>query len=222
MIRKIQEISFCTAKPGRTRLPETTMHQGMKRTVMCFFLVIFALLSGGCGYNRMVTLQEGVDSAWAQVQNVYQRRLDLIPNLVETVKGYAKQEQETLRAVTEARSRAGGTMQVDENLLNDPAAFERFQKAQNSLGSALQRLLVITENYPDLKSNQNFLALQSQLEGTENRITVERGRFNEAVRNYNTAIRRFPRVMYARRMGFEPRPYFEATAGAETAPQVKF
>ena len=141
------------------------------------FIIILPVLIIGRGYNRMVTLEEGVTSAWAQVENVYQRRMDLIPNLVSTVKGYAAHEQETLTALTEARSRAGGVMKIDENLLNDPAAFARFQQAQNGLGSALQRLLMVTENYPDLKANQNFLALQSQLEGTENRITVERKRF---------------------------------------------
>lgn len=176
----------------------------------------------GCGYNRMVTLEEGVTSAWAQVENVYQRRMDLIPNLVETVKGYAEHEQETLTALTEARSRAGGVMNIDENLLNNPEAFARFQQAQNGLGAALQRLLVVTENYPDMKANQNFLALQDQLEGTENRITVERKRFNDVVRSYNTYIRRFPQMITARITGFETKTYFEAADGAETAPKVEF
>jgi LemA protein len=173
-------------------------------------------------YNAMVELDESVSSAWAQVENQYQRRLDLIPNLVETVRGFANQEQETLRAVTEARSRAGGVMQMDESLLDDPEAFERFQEAQDGLGSALQRLLVVTENYPQLQSNQNFLTLQDQLEGTENRIAVERRRFNEAARGYNTSIRQFPRVIIANMTGFETREYFSATAGAENAPQVDF
>jgi LemA protein len=173
-------------------------------------------------YNAMVELDESVSSAWAQVENQYQRRLDLIPNLVETVRGFANQEQETLRAVTEARSRAGGVMQMDESLLDDPEAFERFQEAQDGLGSALQRLLVVTENYPQLQSNQNFLTLQDQLEGTENRIAVERRRFNEAARAYNTSIRQFPRVIIANMTGFETREYFSATAGAENAPQVDF
>ena len=185
-------------------------------------ILISPLLFSGCGYNRMVSLEEGVNSAWAQVENVYQRRMDLIPNLVATVKGFAAQEKETLTAVTEARSRAGGVMQVDENLLNDPEAFSRFQQAQDGLGSALQRLLMVTENYPELRSNQNFLALQDQLEGTENRITVERMRFNEAVRSYNTVIRRFPQMFMARMAGFEAKPYFEASSGAETAPTVEF
>lgn len=173
-------------------------------------------------YNAMVELEEGVSSAWAQVENQYQRRLDLIPNLVETVRGFANQEQDTLTAVTEARSRAGGVMQMDESLLDDPEAFARFQEAQDGLGSALQRLLVVTENYPQLQSNQNFLTLQDQLEGTENRIAVERRRFNEAARAYNTSIRQFPRVIIANMTGFETREYFSATAGAENAPQVDF
>ncbi len=199
----------------------------MIRRKIRLFAVLMTLASlplvlSGCGYNRMVTLEEAVTASWAQVENVYQRRMDLIPNLVETVKGYAAQEKDTLTAVTEARSRAGGVMQVDENLLNDPAAFERFQQAQDGLGSALQRLLVVTENYPDLKSNQDLLALQDQLEGTENRIAVERMRFNEAVQNYNSTIRRFPQMIIARMTGFEPKPYFQASSGADTAPEVKF
>ena len=173
-------------------------------------------------YNRMVDLEEGVNAAWAQVENQYQRRLDLIPNLVETVRGFANQEQETFTAVTEARSRAGGVMQMDESLLQDPEAFQRFQEAQQGLGSALQRLLMVTENYPELRSNQNFLALQDQLEGTENRIAVERRRFNESARTYNTYIRQFPRVIIANMVGFEPRQYFEATSGADSAPAVDF
>ncbi|RLW70889.1 MAG: LemA family protein [spirochete symbiont of Stewartia floridana] len=195
----------------------------MKSTYPVYVSLVFiAFVSTGCGYNRMVALEEGVSSAWAQVGNVYQRRMDLIPNLVETVKGYAAHEQETLTALTEARSRAGGVMSIDENLLNNPEAFARFQQAQSGLGAALQRLLVVTENYPDLKANQNFLALQDQLEGTENRIAVERMRFNEAVRAYNTLIRRFPQVLMARMTGFEAKPYFEAAEGAETVPQVNF
>lgn len=199
--------------------------QKRKKIIRGFVLLGVAalpLLFSGCGYNRMVTLEEGVSAAWAQVENVYQRRMDLIPNLVETVKGYASHEQETLTELTEARSRAGGVMDVDEDLLNDPEAFARFQEAQDGLGSALQRLLVVTENYPDLKANQNFLALQDQLEGTENRIAVERKRFNDAVRVYNTTIRRFPQLIMARMAGFEAKPYFEASEGADVAPKVEF
>ena len=194
----------------------------MTRLVAMIVPALAVLIFSGCGYNRMVTLDEGVSAAWAQVENVYQRRMDLIPNLVETVKAYASREQETFTALAEARSRAGGVMKVDENLLNDPEAFARFQRAQDGLGAALQRLLVVTENYPELKSNQNFLALQDQLEGTENRVAVERMRFNEAVQTYNTAIRRFPRMIVARMTGFEAKQYFEAATGAETAPVVEF
>ena len=170
----------------------------------------------------LLTLDENVSAAWAQVENVYQRRMDLIPNLVETVKGYAAQEQETLTALAEARSRAGGVMQVDEDLLNDPEAFARFQQAQDGLGSALQRLLVVTENYPELKAKQNFLALRDQHEGTENRIAVERQRFNQAAQMYNTAIRKIPGSFIAALRGFEPKAYFQSTPGAERAPEVKF
>ena len=195
---------------------------GLTRFAVLMVLAGATLVFSGCGYNRMVSLDEGVSAAWAQVENVYQRRMDLIPNLVETVKGYAAQEQDTFTALAEARSRAGGVLEVDENLLNSPEAFARFQQAQDGLGAALQRLLVVTENYPDLKSNQNFLALQDQLEGTENRIAVERRRFNEAVRSYNTVIRRFPQMIFARMAGFESKPYFEASPGAESAPAVEF
>jgi LemA protein len=187
------------------------------------FVILFLIYSSfRTTYNSMVGMDESVKAAWAQVENQYQRRYDLIPNLVETVKGFANQEQETLTAVTEARSRAGGVMQMDESLLEDPEAFARFQEAQAGLGSALQRLLMITENYPDLKSNQNFLALQDQLEGTENRIAVERQRFNEAARNYNTYIRQFPRVIIANMMGFREKAYFSSAEGASSAPQVSF
>lgn len=199
------------------------MPYAFKHKMKFFVLItILPLILTSCGYNRIVALDEGVSSAWAQVENVYQRRMDLIPNLVSTVKAYAAHEKDTLTALTEARSRAGGVMNIDENLLNNPEAFARFQKAQNGLGAALQRLLVVTENYPDLKANQNFLALQDQLEGTENRISVERQRFNEAVRSYNTTIRRFPQVIVARITGFQSKQYFESAAGADTAPKVEF
>ncbi len=172
--------------------------------------------------NQMVTLEESVNSSWAQVQNQYQRRYDLIPNLVETVKGYAAQEREVLLGVTEARAKAGGVMNMSPELLNDPQAFARFQEAQAGLSSALQRLLVVVERYPDLKSNQNFLTLQAQLEGTENRIAVERRRFNEQVQAYNSYIRRFPQALVASIFGFKTKSYFEATAEAEQAPKVQF
>jgi LemA protein len=188
--------------------------------VVILILIIYGSFTGT--YNKMVTLDEGVKASWSQVENVYQRRFDLIPNLVETVKGYAAHESETLSAVTEARASAGGVMNISDEVLQDPAAFERFQAAQSSLGSALQRLLVVTENYPDLKANQNFLALQDQLEGTENRIAVERKRFNETVQVYNTYIKQFPRMLIANMAGFDEKPYFESTTGAETAPKVEF
>lgn len=185
--------------------------------------VIFAAFSSFRGtYNRMVELDESVNAAWAQVENQYQRRLDLIPNLVETVRGFATQEQDVLTAVTEARSRAGGVLEIDESLLDNPEAFQRFEQAQQELSGALQRLLVVTENYPELRSNQNFLTLQDQLEGTENRIAVERRRFNETARTYNTYIRQFPRVLIAGAVGFDEREYFEADAGADRAPSVDF
>ncbi len=211
------------------RLPhysDRTMNSTVKAmlaVLSVLVLVVVAVFSFfRFNYNRMVALDESVNAAWAQVENQYQRRLDLIPNLVETVRGFADREQETLTAVTEARSRAGGVMQMDESVIADPEAFRRFQEAQQGLGSALQRLLVVTENYPELRSNQNFLVLQDQLEGTENRIAVERRRFNETARGYNTYIRQFPRVIIAGMVGFEPREYFESSAGAENAPQVDF
>ena len=155
------------------------------------------------------------------MQNVYQRRADLIPNLVETVKGFAAQEKSVLEAVTQARASAGSIKATPE-LLNDPAAFKKFQDAQNQLGGALSRLLVTVERYPELKSNQNFLALQSQLEGTENRITVERMRFNEAVKDYNTRLRLFPASIVAGIRGFKEKAFFEAVPGSEQVPKVKF
>jgi LemA protein len=170
--------------------------------------------------NDLVAREQQVREAWAQVQNVYQRRADLIPNLVETVKGFAAQERTVLEEVTRARASVAG-IQVTPELIRDPAALRRFQEAQTQLGGALSRLLVVVERYPELRSNQNFLALQSQLEGTENRIAVERRRYNEAVRAYNTALRTFPRSLVASLRGFQERSYFEATPGSEAAPPVK-
>jgi LemA protein len=188
--------------------------------VIVLILVIgFASLFGV--YNGFVTAEQSVNEKWAQVQNVYQRRADLIPNLVETVKGFAAQEKTVLEAVTQARASASGIKATPE-LLNDPVAFKKFQDAQSQLGGALSRLLVTVERYPDLKSNQNFLALQSQLEGTENRITVERMRFNEVVRDYNTKIKLMPGALVAGMMGFKEKAFFEAAPGSETAPKVKF
>ena len=173
-------------------------------------------------YNSFVALEENVNQAWAQVENVYQRRADLIPNLVEVVKGYAGHERETLQAIVEARSKVGGQINLGPGVLNNPQAFARFQQAQDALSSALQRLMVVVERYPDLKADQRFADLQAQLEGTENRIAVERRRFNEAVQAYNTAIRKFPAKIIAGMFGFQPKVYFKAQAGAEKVPQVKF
>ena len=171
--------------------------------------------------NTFVAREQAVREAWAQVQNVYQRRADLIPNLVEVVKGFAAQERTVLEEVTRARATVAG-MQVTPEILRDPESLKKFQEAQAQLGGALGRLLAVVERYPDLKSNQNFLALQSQLEGTENRIAVERRRYNEAAREYNTAIRRFPASLVASLRGFAERPYFEATPGGEASPAIKF
>ncbi len=186
-------------------------------------ILIIIMISSIIGtYNNMVKLDEGVKEKWSQVENVYQRRYDLIPNLVNTVKGYAAHEKETFTAVTEARAKAGGTFNISDQVLNDPAMFQKFQQAQSSLGGALQRLMVVMEKYPDLKANQNFLALQDQLEGTENRIAVERKRFNEAARFYNTYIKMFPKVILANMFGFDEKQYFKSTEGAEEAPKVEF
>ena len=171
-------------------------------------------------YNRMVTAEEGVGAAWAQVENVYQRRADLIPNLVATVKGYAKHESETLEGVIEARSKATQVTVNPENL--SPESLEKFNKAQGELSNALGRLLMIAENYPDLKANENFRDLQAQLEGTENRITTERMKFNESARGYNTLIRKFPNNILASIFNFETKGYFQAQEGAATAPKVEF
>ena len=189
-------------------------------------LTLLAMLMplGGCGINNIPTYDEQVKAAWAQVQNQYQRRADLIPNLVNTVKAYAKQEQDTLTAVTEARSRVG-SIQIDESLINDPAKLQQFEQAQQQLSGALSRLMVVVERYPDLKSNQNFLALQSQLEGTENRISVARRDFIQAVEKYNTEIRTFPgRLWHGILYGDLPlRETFTATSdNAQEAPAVKF
>jgi LemA protein len=172
-------------------------------------------------YNNLVTLNESVNQSWSQVENQYQRRADLIPNLVNTVKGYANFERGVLTDVTNARAKVG-QMNVSPEVLNDPQAFQKFQSAQNELSGALSRLLVTVENYPDLKANENFLQLQAQLEGTENRISVERRRFNETVQSYNTNIKLFPNSIFANIFGFREKQYFQAIAGAETPPKVEF
>lgn len=171
-------------------------------------------------YNGMVTMQENVSAQWSNVENQYQRRLDLIPNLVNTVKGYAEHEQNTLNGVVEARAKA---TQMQINLDNlDEATMKKLNAVQGELSTALSRLMAISENYPDLKANENFRDLQAQVEGTENRIAVERRKFNNTARAYNTSIRQFPQNMLARMFGFTPKPYFEANAEAENAPKVEF
>ena len=173
-------------------------------------------------YNSLVSLEEDVSASWAEVQNQYQRRLDLIPNLVSTVKGYAKHESDVFTQVSEARSKAGGQINISDEVLNDPEAFARYQQIQDNLGASLQRLLMVTEQYPELKADQNFLALQDQLEGTENRITVARNRFNDTAKKYNKTIRQFPASIIANMSGFKTRPYFTASAEAQSAPKVEF
>lgn len=196
----------------------------MKRGLLgCLALLLVAAVLAGLtlwqSYNRLVKLDEAVKSAWAQVENVYQRRADLIPNLVETVKGARDFERETLTAVVEARARVG---QVTFSGVPNSQQFAQFQKAQDELSSALSRLLVVVERYPELRATEAFRDLQAQLEGTENRIAVERKRFNEAAQAYNTYRRRFPQVLIANLLGFAERPYFQATPGAERPPQVRF
>ena len=183
-------------------------------------LVVIVIMWAVGAYNGMVTLDEGVQGKWADVETQYQRRADLIPNLVSTVKGYATHESETLESVVKARSEASSVKVDPENLT--PEKLTEYQKAQSGVSSALGRLMVIVEKYPDLKANQNFMELQSQLEGTENRINVARRDFNEAAKNYNTVIRSFPKNIFAGMFGFEKKAYFEAEKGAETAPKVEF
>jgi len=185
-------------------------------------VVVLAVVMWGVGiYNGLVKSDEAVRSDWAQVESQYQRRADLIPNLVSTVKGFASQEQTVLLGVTEARARVG-QMTVTKEVLDDPQAFAKFQAAQDGLSSALSRLLVVAENYPQLKSDQNFRDLQVQLEGTENRIQVARGRFNTTVQAFNTQVRTFPTSMVAGFTGFKEKAYFASKAGSENAPEVKF
>jgi len=192
----------------------------MKSLKLGLVAVVIAVLFSSCGYNKMVSMDEQVTSQWAQVENVYQRRADLIPNLVNTVKGYAAHEKETLEGVIEARSKAT-SINIDPTKLT-PETLQQFNQVQEGLSSALSRLMVVVERYPDLKANQNFLDLQAQLEGTENRITVERQKFNETTMTYNAYIRKFPQVIYSGWFGFEKKTYFEAQQGAEKAPEVKF
>src|SRR5947199_4174711 len=190
--------------------------------VVLLFVAVFAALAVGGSYNRLVRLQQTVDQSWAQVQNVYQRRADLIPNLVNTVSGAANFEKSTLVEVTNARASVGRVRLDPNKAPTDAAQLQEFQAAQGQLSNALSRLLVVVERYPELRANQNFLSLQAQLEGTENRISVERGNFNSAVQNYNVAVRSFPTNFIAGMLGFPPRPFFTAQTGAERPPAVQF
>ncbi len=196
----------------------------MKTSRIILIVVVVALVllvfRGCSGYNNLVTLREQVNRDWANVENVYQRRADLIPNLVSTVKGYAAHEQETFEKVVNARANAT-SIKIDAANMTE-ADLKRFQAAQGEISSSLSRLIAVAENYPDLKANQNFLELQAQLEGTENRIAVERRNFNATAQSYNTAIKRFPAVIFASWFGFKERPYFEAEAGSQEAPVVEF
>ncbi len=192
----------------------------MKKIQVYLMALVMVPFFASCGYNSMVEKSEAVDASWAQVENVYQRRADLIPNLVNTVKGYAAHEKETLQGVIEARSKAT-SVNIDASKLN-AESLAQFQQAQGGLSSALSKLMVVMERYPDLKANQNFLELQAQLEGTENRITVERQRFNDASKDYNTYIKKFPRVIYAKWFDFVEKPYFKAEEGSNKAPKVEF
>jgi len=192
----------------------------MQKGIIFILALISGLFLSGCGYNKMVDMEEQVASQWSQVENVYQRRADLVPNLVNTVKGYAEHEQETLTGVIEARSKATAVNINPDNI--SPQTLSQFNQAQEGLSSALSRLMVVVERYPDLKANQNFRDLQAQLEGTENRIAVERRKFNEVTQGYNSYIRKFPQLIYAGWFGFEKKNYFEAQQGAEKAPEVQF
>lgn len=193
----------------------------MKKIKYILLLAVVALLGfTSCGYNTMVQKQEQVNAQWGNVENAYQRRADLIPNLVSTVKGYAAHEQETFTQVTEARAKAT-QMTVDPEALTEEQ-LEQFQQTQTELSSAIGRLLLIQENYPELKANENFLSLQDELSGTENRISVERNRFNQSAQDFNSYIRQFPRVIYAGWFGFKSKGYFKAAPGSDTAPRVEF
>lgn len=191
-----------------------------KSTIIILVILAIVVVWGITGYNALVKSDEAVSTAWSNVENQYQRRADLIPNLVNTVKGYAAHEQETLDAVVAARARATQVTVDAENMT--PEMLQQYQKSQGEVGAALGRLLAVAESYPELKANTNFLELQAQLEGTENRISVERRNFNEVAKQYNTSIRTFPRNILAGMFGFEKRPYFEAQEGAESAPVVQF
>ncbi|MEI6306792.1 MAG: LemA family protein [Deltaproteobacteria bacterium] len=194
----------------------------MKQIIMKISAILLLTLMAGCGYNEMQANEEAVNAAWGNVESSYQRRNDLIPNLVEVVKGYAKHEADTLKAVTEARAKVG-SMQVSKDLVNNPQSMGKFQQAQGELSGALSRLMVVVEKYPDLKANQNFMDLQKQLEGTENRINVARERYNQSVQVFNTSIRTFPNSMTnSLILHLQRKESFKAEEGAKTAPKVKF
>ncbi|MCB0380222.1 MAG: LemA family protein [Ignavibacteriae bacterium] len=197
------------------------MSKGIGILIVVAVVVIGAIMWATGIYNNLVGLDENVTQSWSQVENQYQRRADLIPNLVNTVKGVANFEKETYTAVTEARAKVN-QINMSPEMLSDPNAFQQFQSAQDGLSSALSRLLVTVENYPQLKANENFSQLQAQLEGTENRISVERKKFNEVVQNYNTTIRQFPGSIIAGFTGFQQKQYFQAAAGSDQAPKVEF
>ena len=198
-----------------------TQSPATRRPLVMLLLGLFGLVLAGCGYNNVPTLEERAKAAWGEVQNQYQRRADLIPNLVETVKGYAQQEREVLTQVIEARAKAT-QVKVDASTITDPAKFKEYQDAQNQLSGALGRLLVTVERYPELKSNQNFLALQSQLEGTENRVAVARRDYIQAVQSYNTEVRTFPGRLWAMIYGAKPMATFTASEEQQRPPQVRF
>ncbi|RZJ22719.1 MAG: LemA family protein [Acinetobacter sp.] len=192
----------------------------MKKTFVTLALASTLTLSG-CGYNTLQVKDEAVTASWAEVQNQYQRRADLVPNLVNVVKGYAKHEEQVLTEVTQARANVAG-LKVDKEVLEDPALFQKYQEAQAQMTSALSRLIAVSENYPDLKANEQFRDLQVQLEGTENRIAVARNRYISTVQDYNSYVRQFPQVMTAKVIGMDPKPNFSAEQSAQTAPKVSF
>ena len=194
---------------------------GLVLIVIVGLIVVLGISVAG-SYNGLVGKKPGVDAAWAQILNQYQRRADLVPNLVKTVQGSANFEKSTLEAVVNARASVGKVTIDPTKMLEDPGSFQKFQEAQGQFSGALQRLLVVSENYPDLKASAGFRDLQAQLEGTENRIAVERGRFNDVVKDFNTAVSRFPTVIFAGMLGFHPKPYFQSDAGTDKAPEVNF
>lgn len=191
------------------------------KNVLIAFTLASTLTFTGCGYNTLQAKDEAVNAAWSEVENQYQRRTDLVPNLVNVVKGYATHEEKVLTEVTEARSNVAG-LKVDKEVLNDPELFKKYQEAQSQMTGALSRLLMVTENYPDLKANEQFKDLQAQLEGTENRIAVARNRYITTVQDYNTYVRQFPQAMTAKVIGMHTKPNFSAEAGANKAPTVNF